>query len=69
MKDLKGKKVGIEEGFVSQLPLPAAAFGDFISKIPGPLGIGKLLLDSGEEIPGFIAELRAGGFGFQSETP
>ena len=39
--------------------LEPAAFGDFVSKIPGPLGIGKVLLESGEEIPGFIAEPRA----------
>jgi allophanate hydrolase len=39
--------------------LDTSAFGDFVSKIPGPLGIGKVLLDSGEEIPGFIAEPRA----------
>jgi allophanate hydrolase len=39
--------------------LESAAFGDFVSKIPGPLGIGKVLLASGEEIPGFIAEPRA----------
>ncbi len=39
--------------------LELAAFGDFVSKIPGPLGIGKVLLDSGEEVPGFIAEPRA----------
>lgn len=39
--------------------LDCAAFGDFVSKIPGPLGIGKVLLESGEEVPGFIAEPRA----------
>ena len=39
--------------------LDPAAFGDFVSKIPGPLGIGKVLLESGEELPGFIAEPRA----------
>jgi allophanate hydrolase len=39
--------------------LSAAAFGDFVSKIPGPLGIGKVLLENGEELPGFIAEPRA----------
>jgi len=39
--------------------LEPAAFGDFISKIPAPLGIGKVLLESGEEVPGFIAEPRA----------
>ncbi len=36
-----------------------AAFGDFVSKIPAPLGIGKVLLESGEEVSGFIAEPRA----------
>ncbi len=39
--------------------LAPAEFGDFVSKIPGPLGIGKVLLESGEEVPGFIAEPRA----------
>jgi len=39
--------------------LDSAAFGDFVSKIPGPLGIGKVLLENGEEVPGFIAEPRA----------
>jgi allophanate hydrolase len=39
--------------------LEAADFGDFVSKIPGPLGIGKVKLESGEEVPGFIAEPRA----------
>jgi allophanate hydrolase len=39
--------------------LEPAAFGDFVSKIPGPLGIGKVLLESGQEVPGFIAEPRA----------
>jgi allophanate hydrolase len=39
--------------------LSPAAFGDFVSKIPGPLGIGKVLLENGDELPGFIAEPRA----------
>ncbi|NJM37321.1 MAG: allophanate hydrolase [Akkermansiaceae bacterium] len=39
--------------------LGPAEFGDFVSKIPSPLGIGKVLLASGEEVPGFIAEPRA----------
>ncbi len=39
--------------------LPPAAFGDFVSRIPAPLGIGKVLLENGEELPGFIAEPRA----------
>lgn len=39
--------------------LAPAAFADFVSKIPAPLGIGKVLLENGEEVPGFIAEPRA----------
>ena len=39
--------------------LEPAAFGNLVSKIPGPLGIGKVMLESGEEVPGFIAEPRA----------
>lgn len=36
-----------------------AEFGDFVSKIPAPLGIGKVTLADGEQVPGFIAEPRA----------
>ncbi|MFT3989947.1 MAG: allophanate hydrolase [Luteolibacter sp.] len=39
--------------------LTPAAFGDFVSKIPAPLGIGKVTLAGGEQVPGFIAEPRA----------
>ncbi|MCB1133112.1 MAG: allophanate hydrolase, partial [Verrucomicrobiae bacterium] len=39
--------------------LVPADFGDFVSKIPAPLGIGKVLLEDGKELPGFIAEPRA----------
>lgn len=39
--------------------LESAAFGDFVAKISGPLGIGKVLLENGDEVPGFIAEPRA----------
>lgn len=39
--------------------LTPAAFGDFVSKIPAPLGIGKVTLAGGEEVPGFIAEPRS----------
>lgn len=39
--------------------LEPAKFGDFVSKIPAPLGIGKVLLEDGGEVPGFIAEPRA----------
>ncbi|MFD2256559.1 allophanate hydrolase [Luteolibacter algae] len=34
-------------------------FGDFVSKIPAPLGVGKVLLADGREKCGFIAEPRA----------
>ncbi|MEM1083769.1 MAG: allophanate hydrolase [Verrucomicrobiota bacterium] len=36
--------------------LDAAAFGDFVSCIPAPLGIGKIEMEDGEMLPGFIAE-------------
>ncbi len=39
--------------------LAPEAFGHFVSKIPGPLGIGKVQLEDGSEVPGFIAEPRA----------
>ena len=31
-------------------------FGDFVAKIPGPLGMGKVVLEGGEVHCGFIAE-------------
>lgn len=36
--------------------LPMAAFGSFVALIPGPLGIGKVELADGTEVPGFICE-------------
>ena len=36
--------------------LEAAAFGDFVAKIPSPLGIGSLRLEDGTEVRGFICE-------------
>jgi allophanate hydrolase len=36
--------------------LPAQAFGSFVDGIPTPLGIGKVLLESGEWVTGFICE-------------
>jgi len=35
---------------------PAAAFGSFVAGIPGPLGIGKVALDDGSTVSGFICE-------------
>ncbi len=39
--------------------LGPAEFGDFVAAIPAPLGIGRVLLAGGEQVPGFIAEPRA----------
>ena len=36
--------------------LPADAFGSFVAAIPRPLGMGRLILDDGSELPGFICE-------------
>lgn len=36
--------------------LPTEEFGDFVSKIPPPLGIGKVKMKDGSWHPGFIAE-------------
>ena len=36
--------------------LPEAGFGRFVAGIPAPLGIGKVLLEDGALLPGFIAE-------------
>lgn len=36
--------------------LPPAGFGSFVSKIPSPLGIGKLLLEDGSNVSGFLVE-------------
>jgi allophanate hydrolase len=52
--DTEGASIAVEVW-----ELGAAEFGDFVSRIPAPLGIGKVLLTDGEEWPGFIAEPRA----------
>ena len=39
--------------------LTPAAFGDFVGAIPGPLGIGKLVLEDGAQVSGFICEAYA----------
>ncbi len=36
--------------------LPPAAFGRFVRDIPAPLGIGKVRLDDGREVSGFLCE-------------
>ncbi|WP_018896812.1 allophanate hydrolase [Rhizobium sp. 2MFCol3.1] len=39
--------------------LPADGFGRFVQKIPAPLGIGKVALDDGASISGFLCEAHA----------
>jgi allophanate hydrolase len=36
--------------------VPASHFGSFIAGIPTPLGIGRVELESGEQVPGFLCE-------------
>ncbi|MDB5535615.1 MAG: allophanate hydrolase protein, partial [Devosia sp.] len=36
--------------------LPPAAFGQFVARIPAPLGVGKITLDDGSAISGFLCE-------------
>jgi allophanate hydrolase len=39
--------------------LPTAGFGDFVARIPAPLGVGKLSLEDGSEVTGFLCESTA----------
>jgi allophanate hydrolase len=39
--------------------LPPAAFGQFVARIPAPLGIGKVTLDDGTSVSGFLCEAHA----------
>ncbi len=41
--------------------MPLSSFGKFMSGIPHPLGIGKALLEDGEEVNSFICEAYAIG--------
>ncbi|MDB5531347.1 MAG: allophanate hydrolase [Devosia sp.] len=36
--------------------LPPAAFGQFVARIPAPLGVGKVTLDDGSSVSGFLCE-------------
>jgi allophanate hydrolase len=36
--------------------VPASRFGSFVSSIPSPLGIGRVELESGEQVAGFLCE-------------
>lgn len=39
--------------------LPAAAFGTFVAAIPAPLGVGKVTLEDGSQVTGFLCEAHA----------
>jgi allophanate hydrolase len=39
--------------------MPLKAFGSFTASIPAPLGIGKVELEDGSEVPGFVCEAYA----------
>lgn len=39
--------------------LPAAAFGAFVARIPAPLGVGKVALQDGSRVTGFLVESHA----------
>jgi allophanate hydrolase len=39
--------------------MPPDAFGHFVQNIPGPLGVGKVLLDDGSSVSGFLCEMYA----------
>lgn len=39
--------------------LPPAAFGEFVARIPAPLGIGKITLEDGSVVSGFLCEAHA----------
>jgi allophanate hydrolase len=39
--------------------LPSDAFGRFVADIPAPLGVGKITLDDGTAVSGFLCEAHA----------
>ena len=39
--------------------LPAGEFGSFVAKIPAPLGVGKVVLEDGRAVSGFLCEAHA----------
>lgn len=39
--------------------MPLTKFGEFVAKIPSPLGIGKIELQDGAEVSGFLCEAYA----------
>ncbi|MEM7699654.1 MAG: allophanate hydrolase [Verrucomicrobiota bacterium] len=52
--DSKGGSIEVEVWALSP-----SGFGEFVSQIPSPLGIGKLELEDGREVSGFICETLA----------
>lgn len=47
------------DGYAIQIELwtfPLRTFADFVASVPSPLSIGKIELDDGREVPGFICE-------------
>ena len=67
LKDSTPQKPGMiyDPGFsgpgiaVEVWALPMAAFGQFASRIPAPLGLGKIALSDGRVLPGFLCESHA----------
>ena len=55
--------VRVEEGgaaiAVEVWSVPEEFFGSFVAGIPAPLGIGKVELETGRWVPGFICEFHA----------
>ena len=51
-----GATPGVE---VEVWSLPPAAFGAFVAAIPAPLGVGKVTLDDGAQVSGFLSEAHA----------
>ncbi|QDL91343.1 allophanate hydrolase [Paroceanicella profunda] len=52
-------RVGPETGAaiaVEVWAMPMEAFGSFVAGIPGPLGIGRVTLEDGSAVPGFLCE-------------
>lgn len=52
--DFRGDGVDVEVW-----ALPPAAFGRFVQNIPAPLGVGKITLDDGSSVSGFLCETHA----------
>ncbi len=63
LTDTKPGLVRVPEGgsriSVEIWEMPVRLFGEFVMEIPAPLGIGKLHLDDGEQVCGFLCESAA----------